>query len=209
MAAFFPALEFAWTFFSVLMALLLVAAYVDLRTLKIPKPIVFAILATGLLANLVRGYWLGTKGAGLFLFAESNPWLGLLDGFVFSLVGFVSAFAWLFVMWILKTCGGGDVKLMAALGAWLGPVLVFFVWFVSALTLILVGIGTVLATLATGKPLLKKKKGQQEKVPTWRLSYSLPVALATAAVLLWSFRFELGLAPEPAGVQPRAEHHAR
>ena len=42
-----------------------------------------------------------------------------------------------------------------------------------------------------------------------RLSYSLPIAIATAAVLLWAFRVEFGLAPVPAGTQPRAELHAR
>lgn len=212
MSPFFPVFSFGWAFFSVLVALLLVAAYIDFRTLTIPKSVVFAILGSGLLANLTRGIWLGTEGRGVFLFTESNGWLGALDGLLFSLVGFLTAFALLFVLWILKTCGGGDVKLMAALGAWLGPVLVVYVWLTSIGVLLVIGVGSLAVSLVSGKPLTlnaKKSKRPDQKPPKWRLSYSFPIALATVFVLLWCCRVDLGLAKPPTGPEGRVSTHAR
>ncbi len=209
MTAFFPALTFAWTFFTVLMVLLLMAAYVDYRTFKIPKSLVFAILGTGLVANLVRGGWMGANGAGIFLFRESNVWLGVIDGFLFALVGFLAAFTVLFVLWILKTCGGGDVKLLAALGAWLGPVLIFFAWMGSVFVLILLFLGSLGVMLLSGRPMRLSKKGTAAKPGKWHTSYSLPVAIATAFLLLWLFRGELGLVTPPSGSSARAQIHAK
>src|SRR5438270_8400 len=48
---------------------------------------------------------------------------GALDGLLFALAGFGLGFALFFVLWVLGACGGGDVKLFAALGAWVGPAL--------------------------------------------------------------------------------------
>lgn len=193
MAGFFPAIGFGWAYFAVLVVLLLGAAYVDYRTLKIPKAVVFAILGTGLLANLIRGAWAGAQGQGVFLFRESNVWLGLLDGFLFSVVGFLAAFVLLFVLWILKTCGGGDVKLMAALGAWLGPVLVVYAWIGSVIVLLLFAIGTMARALLSGRTPKLPTMAMGGKPSKWRMSYSLPVAIATAVVLLWFCRVDLGL----------------
>lgn len=203
---------FGWVFFGVLVALLLVAAYIDYRTFKIPKTVVFAILGSGLLANLIRGIWMGIQGDGIFLFTESNVWLGILDGLLFSLVGFVVAFVLLFILWILKTCGGGDVKLMAALGAWLGPVLVVYVWLGSVGFLVMIGIGSLAAALLSGKSLPLPKKGASSsppKKPRWRISYSLPVALATIVVLLWFCRVELGLAAPASPPENKVAHHGK
>jgi prepilin peptidase CpaA len=203
---------FGWVFFGVLVALLLVAAYIDYRTFKIPKTVVFAILGSGLLANLIRGIWMGIQGRGIFLFTESNVWLGILDGLLFSLVGFLVAFVLLFILWILKTCGGGDVKLMAALGAWLGPVLVVYVWLGSVGFLVMIGIGSLAAALLSGKSLPLPKKGASSsppKKPRWRISYSLPVALATIVVLLWTCRVELGLAAPDPTPENKVAHHGK
>lgn len=43
-------------------------------------------------------------------------WAGLLNGSLGCAVGFGT----FFLLWTLKIAGGGDVKLMAALGVWLG-----------------------------------------------------------------------------------------
>jgi prepilin peptidase CpaA len=209
MNAFFPNLGFSWAFVGVLVALLLVAAYIDFRTLKIPKAVVFSILGTGVLANLVRGIWMGAQGRGVFLVSESTWWLGLLDGLVFALVGFVCAFAFLFVLWILRTCGGGDVKLIAALGAWLGPQLVLYAILVSVAVLFVVAIGQVVLALLTGKGLEALKDRSRHK-PKWRMTYSFPVAVATAIVLLWFCRVDLGLANPPLpGKGTEVANHAR
>ncbi len=62
-----------------------------------------------------------------------------LAGLGFSLAGFATGFGILLVLWLIGGGGGGDVKLMGALGAWLGASLTLQVFFV----------GTILAGLAT------------------------------------------------------------
>lgn len=65
-------------------------------------------------------------------------------GLAFSLGGFATGFAVLLVLWLIGGGGGGDVKLMGALGAWLGAGLTLQVFFA----------GTILAAMATGAILL-------------------------------------------------------
>lgn len=75
----------------------------DLRTRRIPNVLTGSLAVLGLL----HGAWGGSFGASL---------LGLLIGF-FSL--FVPPL--LMRRPVLEVVGGGDIKLMAALGAWYGP----------------------------------------------------------------------------------------
>lgn len=64
-----------------------------------------------------------------------------LSGFAglgFALGGFAVGFGILFVLWLIGGGGGGDVKLMAAVGAWAGYVGVLFIFLggvVAALTM--------------------------------------------------------------------------
>jgi prepilin peptidase CpaA len=210
---FFADPYFGWTFYAVLIALIAVAAYIDLRTATVPKWLTLGTLGLGFLFNITRGVLLGNAGAPLWIFGGSGPWLGGLDGFLFALVGFLSGFALFFVMWVLGTCGGGDVKLMAAVGGWIGPVLIPFVMLVSVVVLIFLVIGKVLFgsfraravvgrlhSLPTTADVRGGNKGRRRPL---RLTYSLPVAVATAVVLLWFFRVELHL------VEPRIPANAK
>lgn len=88
------------------------AAIVDARTFHIPNALTFPLLCGGLLYGLVAGGW-----AGL---AESGS--GLLSGGLIMLS-----------LFIVGAMGAGDVKLMAGLGAWLGPSLTIYVFVVAAL----------------------------------------------------------------------------
>jgi len=72
--------------------------------------------------------WLSLSGVlcGICL----NSILEGRDGFVLSLLGIVTGFFLLFFGYLLGGIGAGDVKLLAAVGAFLGPKLVFcaFIW---------------------------------------------------------------------------------
>src|SRR5438874_13835628 len=116
---FFPGLLFAWAFYLVLTALMGVAAYTDLRRMVIPKQLTLGALALGLVFNIVRGAWVGAngEGSGVWLLGANGPFAGALDGLLYAGAGFAIGFGLFVIMWILGTCGGGDVKLFAALGA--------------------------------------------------------------------------------------------
>jgi prepilin peptidase CpaA len=213
---FFPDPAFAWTFYAVLVALLTVALYTDLRDALVPKALTVAMLALGVLFNVVRGAFQGAADKGLWTLASGNAWLGAADGLLFALAGFAVGFGLLFVMWALGTCGGGDVKLMAALGAWVGPVLVIFVMLTSSVLLLVITVGRMLvgglspsavrarlkSVPVTAKREVKLRGGLPRRI---LMTYAAPVALTTAALLLWFYRVDLNLAapklPPPAKVQ--------
>lgn len=88
-----------------------IAAWLDFRHFRIPNLLTFPLCLAGLMFHSI-----GIAGAGWqFAFA------GVAGGF-FILIGF----------YILGVMGAGDVKLLAACGAWIGPVLVFQVFLVAA-----------------------------------------------------------------------------
>lgn len=182
---FFPDLIFGWVFYLVLVAITLVASYFDFQRMIIPKVLAVFTLITGILFNVVRGAWLGIEGwPGPYLGLSGAGW-GAVDGVLFALAGFAVGFGMFFLMWLLGTCGGGDVKLFGGLGAWLGPLWTVYIligsWFVVMIAF--VGWGIVVRTLSGLKARPKK------------VAYSFPVALSTAVVLLWVFRAELQLKP--------------
>jgi Flp pilus assembly protein protease CpaA len=215
---FFPDPTFAWVFVGLLIALTVVAAVYDTRTAIIPKWVSLGTLALGLVMNTIRGAIMGSNGQPLWLFDSGSPWLGAFSGFLFAVVGFLFAFVLYFVMWILRVCGGGDVKLMSALGAWVGVVGVVFLMIVSTVVLFFWMLGKILAGGLTPSKLRKTTASmpsaqRDEKSPApvrgkHRVTFSFPAAVATVVVLLWLFRVELQLAqPRPVRPNPQGTSH--
>ena len=95
---------------SLLCALLLVAARTDVRSRRIPNRLVLFGVVSGLLLNVVL-----PQGYG---FVSALP--GAL-GFWKALAGLGLGFAILLPMYLLRAMAAGDVKLMAMIGAFLGP----------------------------------------------------------------------------------------
>src|SRR4051812_45423456 len=91
-----------WLMLAPLLALLIIAAAIDLRIRKIPNWLTLSLAGSGLLLSML-GASLITPGAAI---------LGLLTGFALN-----------FGLFLLRIRGGGDVKLFAAAGAWVGPVI--------------------------------------------------------------------------------------
>lgn len=223
MRVFFPDPAFAWVFCVSLIALLSVAAWTDTRSAKIPNRLNVLILALGLLANAIRSGWLAAVDKPLWAFDTGSAWLGVIDGLLFALVGFLIAFVAMFLLWIFGLCGGGDVKLLAAIGGWVGcDINLLRIWLASVVVLLVWFVARLLAQGFSPRKLnrtldaLKKvgknpEKADGGKGPKQRLrvTYSLPLAVATAIVLLWVFRFELQLShpkpqPQPVGTTAHA-----
>lgn len=93
-----------------LLIALTVAAVIDARTRRIPNWLTFSLLAAGLCRAMVFGR---SGGVGHSL-------LGILVGGGIPLI-----------LFLISAVGGGDVKLLAGVGAWLGAGPVFAIFLVE------------------------------------------------------------------------------
>jgi prepilin peptidase CpaA len=159
-------------------ALLILACITDLRTRRIPNVLTLSAGATALLFHLLTGGW---SAAG------------------WSIAGcFVGAILF-FPLFALRGMGAGDVKLLAAVGAWLGPSQVA----TAALATSIAG-GVIALAVALGHGYLKTACRNLWRLLThWRvtgirpvneltlegaggprLAYALPIAIGTL-VTVW------------------------
>ena len=99
--------------------LLAIACISDLRTRRIPNVLTFTAAGLALVFHVVTGGWsaAGTSLAGL-----------LVGGALF------------FPMFALRGMGAGDVKLLAAVGAWIGPGQIVFVALATSIVGGLIGL---------------------------------------------------------------------
>lgn len=217
---FFSDATFAWVFCVVLVALTGIAAWTDTRKAKIPNRLTVLILVLGLIGNAVRGGILSANAMPVWWLTDQNPgtvWIGVVDGLLFALTGFLVAFVAMFVVWTLGVCGGGDVKLFGAVAAWVGYAYFPLVWLASVVVLFVWTLAKLFAGGLTPKKIQKSMAALKQPAADreanrpaagkpggkLRVTYSLPIAVATAVVLMWVFRVELQLAqPKPQPAQP-------
>ena len=95
-------------FFACVVIYTLVAAMIDWRTRKLPNKMTAPALVAGVVFHAVWGWF---EGGGA----------GVVSHLLFAAGGFALGFGILFVLWVIGSGGGGDVKFMAALGAWIEP----------------------------------------------------------------------------------------
>lgn len=106
---------------------ILYASWVDYAERRVPNWLNAMIAALGFMA---QGYFFG--------------WSGLATG----ALGLAVGFATLIIPWLMHGMGAGDVKLMMAIGVWLGPWLTLISFCVGA---IVGGIIAVVMILSTGR----------------------------------------------------------
>ena len=127
--------------------LLIVGAVIDLRTHRIPNALTFGGALAGLLVNLGL-----SRDAGLL--TSTTGWL----------VGVLL----LAIPFMMRGIGGGDVKLLAAAGAWGGPLFALYAVFFGALAGSVVAVGFLVARGEVGlaiRPIVR--------IVRWRLALAL------------------------------------
>ena len=152
------------------------AALWDIRTNRLPNWITVPAAAAGLAFHLIAGAWAGPSILS-----------GIWEGAQFSLLGFAAGFFPLLLIWIIGAAGAGDVKLLGAVGAWLGPLLTLYTYVLSLLVALAVSLVVLVVRLLRAPPEPGKKKADWRKVP-----YGVPVALATWLVLIWNLFKSVG-----------------
>lgn len=149
----------------------LLAIIFDLRWRKIPNWLTVPMFVLGLLFH-------GLTAGG--------------PGLLASLLGFATGFGLLFLMWLTGSGAGGDVKLMGALGAWMGARLTVYALIGSAV-FVAVG-GTALlcvAFLSHGPSRFRRRyvassgDSPQAKARRGLMPFALPLTLATWAIVAW------------------------
>ncbi|MHC4879560.1 MAG: A24 family peptidase [Planctomycetota bacterium] len=158
----------------------LAAAIWDIRVKRIPNKLTLPVFGLGLVYQLA---------------------FNQVDGLLAAGTGFAAGFGLLFLLWMIGSGGGGDVKLMGALGVWLGGKMTLMVLVAST---VLAAFGTLFAIilkasshgvwaskdhyLSTGK-LKKGEKPTKETVAQKQkrrtMGYAVPVALATWMIVMW------------------------
>ena len=158
--------------------LLVLACIWDLRTRRIPNVLTFPAAGGAMLFHLMTAGW---AAAG------------------WSVAGCVVGGLLFFPMFALRGMGGGDVKLLAAVGAWLGPEQVFVAALLTSIAggvlgvVVALGYGYMKTALSnvwlllthwrvTGLRPLPSVTLQGTKGP--RLAYAVPIAIGTG-VTLW------------------------
>ena len=117
-----------------LTTIVIIAAWIDLRTRKKPNWITFLAIVVGMAMNLIV---LGS------------------EGFLFSIKGLAAGMALLLIPYMMGAMGAGDVKLMGAVGAFLGAEGVFQACIIS---LIFGGIYAVILIVIRGNIVLFLKR---------------------------------------------------
>lgn len=167
-----------------LLAMLVIAAFTDLRERRIPNWLNAAILAGGLTRALA--------------YPGQGPSLGG------SVLGVVLGFVLMLVPYALKALRGGDVKLLAALGAWLGPLGIFSVFIIEKVYGLVFVLAQSAATGRTRELLCNsgclavnvvhvrdlgvehvRLSGQRFRSIDRPLPYAVPILAAVLTVLAW------------------------
>jgi len=117
-----------WTLtYAILIPGILLASWIDFSQKRVPNWLNLSLILVGFALQAVFGGWSGV----------SDGFLGMLTGF-----------GLLIVPWLMHGMGAGDVKLMAAIGVWLGPKLTLYSFGLGAL---IGGLAAVVMILSTGR----------------------------------------------------------
>ncbi|MFC5648320.1 prepilin peptidase [Paenibacillus solisilvae] len=157
-------------------SLLLVIAFIhDVRVMKIPNRLTISFIIAGIIyQSVVYG----------------------MSGSIHSFLGAAAGFIPLLVLYALKGIGAGDVKLFAALGAWIGASLVVQVLIYAILYAGAAGVVLIFVNGSFGRRVMRavismitpSAGGKVEAIKTWSkdgLRFPFMIAVVPAALTAW------------------------
>ena len=166
-----------WSISLACVAVLLITAFIsDLKSMRIPNLLTATFFA----------------GGGIFHTAVSGA-----GGAIHSLLGALAGFGPLLALYLLKGIGAGDVKLFAALGAWIGAAAVTQVLLYAILYAGLVGLVLVFIHGRFGKrlkywlysffavPAVWDRREALSDLAKGGLKFPFMLAVAPGAVTVW------------------------
>ena len=139
------------------MIVIAIAVFTDLKSRRIPNWLTVSALAGALVFHLATGG---------------------LPGLISSFCGFLTGFGVLLALFLIGGGGGGNVKLMGAVGAWIGawPTILVFVGSAAFVLMLMIGL-----VIVKG-PNHKSEDGKSLVKLT--LPYAVPLALSLVTVLI-------------------------
>ncbi len=161
---------------------LIVAAWIDGKELRVPNWITFPMVLSGIAFNV---------------------WMSGLTGLGAALLGTVVGLATLLPLYSVGGMGAGDVKLMAGMGAWLGPLVTWYAFCVSVVVGAVMAIGMVLwqrqwqhhygqFLVIAAEWLTIKSPGELSKIAAERkprmmlLPYGIPICVGSIAYFFYA-----------------------
>ena len=148
----------------------LIAIYYDVRWRRIPNWLTYPAMLLGFIVHGITEGWNGVLSSGG----------GMAVGFIIFLI-----------FYLLRLMGGGDVKLMAAMGALVGIKLTGMMFFISAFAGALISIAMLLHALSKNR--LKNENGKTRKylsrdlLKNLTVPYGVAISMGAVITLLVSF----------------------
>lgn len=168
--------------FAPLLAVLIAAAIQDWKQRRIANYLTLPLLLAGIVHSILHGN----------------------IGWQSSLLGITTGFCLTIILFIMQAMGGGDVKLLSAIGAWLGPIPTLAVFAASAIIGMLIVITQAIAqrrlgVLVRNSAVLTMSLACADQVGTETIAelgsksssvrkplpYAVPILVATVIVLAY------------------------
>jgi len=149
--------------YGVMTALLLIATFVDFEIQEIPDEVSLGGIAAGVVLSTIFPVLMEVRG----------PWHGLIFSIMGAFAGGASIYAMGFIGELIfkkEAMGGGDVKLMAMIGSFLGWKLVLLTFFIAPI-------------FGAGVGIIKKLKDGSQTI-----AYGPYLSMAALVALLWGER---------------------
>ena len=129
-ATYLFAIEFVsshtWWYITFLWILLLLVEF-DKRFMLLPDILTLPLLVLGFAFAAQKGPWLATVDVNFLSYAQNSA-LGAIMGYVMPVI------ASMFLVWKYpEAFGGGDIKLLCAVGAWVGMEIVAYIILLSCI----------------------------------------------------------------------------